>query len=294
MIDWEDREVDRSADESGEHDLIGVPYETIDRSSGMRWPLVGGALAFVAVVAILLYGFLSGVGDVPETIRGDVREETLPPLPATEAAEENLPEAPELPSLGESDGFVRELLTALSSHAGLAAYFLSDDLIRKGVVVIANIAEGDPPARHFRDLRPEEPFDVVRRGARLYVDPLSYRRYDVLADGFASLDAEGITDLYRTVEPLVHEAYEELGYLDEPFGNVLTKAFAVLLDTPVVETPAEVYAVSVNYAYSDPRLESLTPAQKQLLRMGPANVRKIQARLRGIANALAQPEPPVG
>ena len=78
MIDWEDREVDRSADE---HDLIGVPYETIDRSSGMRWPLVGGALAFVAVVAILLYGFLSGVGDVPETIRGDVREETLPPLP---------------------------------------------------------------------------------------------------------------------------------------------------------------------------------------------------------------------
>ena len=52
--------------------------------------------------------------------------------------------------------------------------------------------------------------------------------------------------------------------------------------------------MSVNYAYSDPRLESLTPAQKQLLRMGPANVRKIQARLRGIANALAQPEPPVG
>lgn len=297
MTDWEDREVDTSADEpgeNGEHDLIGVPYETIDRTSGMRWPLVGGALAFVAVVAILLYGFLSGVGDVPETIQGDVREETLPPLPATEAPGETESEAPELPLLGESDGFVRELLTALSSHAGLASYFLSNDLIRKGVVVIVNVAEGDPPARHFRDLRPEEPFDVVRRGARLYVDPLSYRRYDVLADGFASLDAEGIADLYRTVEPLVHEAYEELGYLDEPFANVLAKAFAVLLDTPVVETPAEVYAVSVNYAYSDPRLQSLTPAQKQLLRMGPANVRKIQAKLRDIANALAQPEPPVG
>ena len=293
MTDWEDREVDASTDGPDGHDLIGVPYETMDRSSGMRWPLVGGALAFIAVVTILLYGFLSGVGDIPETIQGDVREEELPPLPETEAVEKNVPEAPELPSLEASDGFVRKLLTVLSSQPGLASYFLSDDLIRKVVVTIVNVAEGDPPMRHFRDLGPEEPFNVVRHGAGLYVDPLSYKRYDSLTNGFASLDAEKVADLYRTVEPLIHEAYEELGYPDKSFGNVLTKAFAVLNDTPLVETPAEVYAVSVNYAYSDPRLESLTPAQQQLLRMGPANVRKIQAKLKDIAKALAQSEEPV-
>jgi hypothetical protein len=293
MTDWDEREIDASTDDDDELELIGVPYDSIERSGGMKWPLVGGALALMAVVAILLYGFLSGVSEVPQTIRGDVSEktepETLAPVPAEEP--EPAADAPELPKLQESDGFVRELLTALSSHAGLASYFLSDDLIRKGVVVVVNVAEGDPPARHFRDLAPEEPFGVVRRGARLYVDPLSYRRYDPLAAGFASLDPEGVADLYRTVKPLVDEAYDELGYLDEPFDTVLAKAFRVLLDTPVRESPPEVYAESVNYAYTDPSLQSLTPAQKQLLRMGPKNVRKIQAELTKIAQALDLPIP---
>ena len=32
------------------------------------------------------------------------------------------------------------------------------------------------------------------------------------------------------------------------------------------------------YAYADPRLEDLSPAQKQLLRTGPRNTRLMQAR----------------
>ena len=44
------------------------------------------------------------------------------------------------------------------------------------------------------------------------------------------------------------------------------------------------------YAYADPRLEGLSPAQKQLLRMGPENVKAIQAKLREIAAVLQIPE----
>ena len=43
------------------------------------------------------------------------------------------------------------------------------------------------------------------------------------------------------------------------------------------------------YAYDDERLESLTRAQKQLLRMGPRNVRIIKEKLRAIALALGIP-----
>jgi len=46
---------------------------------------------------------------------------------------------------------------------------------------------------------------------------------------------------------------------------------------------------TIGYAYADQRLESLTPAQKQLLRTGPRNVRIIQTSLRQIALALGIP-----
>ncbi len=45
------------------------------------------------------------------------------------------------------------------------------------------------------------------------------------------------------------------------------------------------------YEYADRTLEALTPAQKQLLRMGPANVARIQAKLREFQAALAIPPP---
>src|SRR5438477_361972 len=50
-----------------------------------------------------------------------------------------------------------------------------------------------------------------------------------------------------------------------------------------------VVVANIGYGYVDDRLEDLTPAQKQLLRMGPRNVRIIKARLRAIALALGIP-----
>ena len=46
--------------------------------------------------------------------------------------------------------------------------------------------------------------------------------------------------------------------------------------------PVEVYTDSVTYKYTDPRLENLNEPQKQLLRTGPDNMRRIKAKLREI------------
>jgi len=43
------------------------------------------------------------------------------------------------------------------------------------------------------------------------------------------------------------------------------------------------------YAFRDAALESLTPAQKHLARMGPENTRVIQDKLRRIALAMGIP-----
>jgi hypothetical protein len=65
----------------------------------------------------------------------------------------------------------------------------------------------------------------------------------------------------------------------------------LLLATPIPEGPVRLTPPSkgVAYTFTDPRLEGLTAAQKQLVRMGPDNARKIQASLRAIALALGIP-----
>ncbi len=44
------------------------------------------------------------------------------------------------------------------------------------------------------------------------------------------------------------------------------------------------------YEFVDPALESLSPAQKHLLRMGPDNARLVREKLREIADLLELPQ----
>ncbi len=45
---------------------------------------------------------------------------------------------------------------------------------------------------------------------------------------------------------------------------------------------------NVLWEFRDPTLEGLSPPQKHLLRMGPANVRLIQSKIREIQAALSR------
>jgi len=71
---------------------------------------------------------------------------------------------------------------------------------------------------------------------------------------------------------------------------VVAKAIHTLLATPVVDGEIELRPKVVTYAFADPRLEALSPAQRHFLRMGPRNVRLIQGELRALAAALGVPE----
>ena len=54
----------------------------------------------------------------------------------------------------------------------------------------------------------------------------------------------------------------------------------------MVEDRVKLKEEVVTYKMLDPRLERLSPAQKHLLRMGPDNVKAIQAKLEAMAQAL--------
>jgi Protein of unknown function (DUF3014) len=207
-----------------------------------------------------------------------------------------VPERVDVPPLDETDPLVRALVAGLSSHPRVADWLATNGLIRNFTVAVINIAEGSTPAVHLRVFRPAAPFSVVERSDGVYIDPRSYGRYDGVAAAVASIDAARASRLYATLKPRIEEAHRELGSPDGTFDRSLEKAIVTLLSTPIPDGSVRVEPRGVGYAFADPRLEGLSAAQKQLLRMGPANARLVQRSLRTIARELGIPDerlPPV-
>jgi hypothetical protein len=277
MAQLDDYELQKSADESTD---AGNP----PRSHGpLLWIAAAGILAVLIVGAYLWLA-----RPAPEAT---ATAPTVAFRPSENTVEPAAPALVEVPPLGESDPVVRRLVAALSSHPRIAAWLATDGLIRNITLVVENIAGGANPARHLRVLRPAGPFPVIGEDEGMRLDPVGYARYDGIADAAASLDAAGVATLYATLDARLEEAYRELGHQDG-FDTALQRAIASLLAVPVIEGDIPlVFRGAVN-GYADPRLERLTPAQKQLLRMGPRNVRIIQGKLREIAAALGVPVNP--
>jgi Protein of unknown function (DUF3014) len=200
------------------------------------------------------------------------------------------PEDIVVPPLEESDAIVRQLVAALSAHPRVAAWLATNDLIRNFTAVIHDISAGMTPASRLRVLAPDRGFRPLDRDGDLRIDPASYTRYDTLADAVASIDAAGAARLYATLKPRIEEAYSDHGFPDAQFDRTLERAIVHLLQTPLVrDVPAVEPRGAELFAYADTRLESLSPAQKHLLRMGPRNVRLLQGKLREFAVALGIP-----
>jgi hypothetical protein len=209
-----------------------------------------------------------------------------PPAPAAEPDEEAPPPPPPLPPLDQSDATVRTMAVTLSRHPKLTRWLATDEMVRRFVRVVANVAYGEPPRSHVRFLAPEGTFEVQGEGDDLRVDPRSYARYDVLTEVFVPLDDDGLVELYGYLRPLFEEAYRELGYPDASFDRLLHRGANELLRVPVVEPDVHLEPRVISYEYADPTLEELTDPQKQLLRMGPINVRRVQEKLRRLLRLL--------
>jgi hypothetical protein len=247
------------------------------------------------LAAVVLLGAAIGVAGYFAWVAN--RRAAPPPEQARAATPEPRPaqplggaaEAVIVPPLDESDPLVRDLVRRLSSHPQVLAWLTTDRLIRTFTVAVANVAEGTTPAGHVQILRPRQSFAVTEVGENLVADPKSYGRYDGLAQAVESIDAAAASRLYATLKPRLDEAYRELGYLDTPFDAAVERALVRLLRTPIADRRAPIEPRGIGYGYRDERLESLSGAEKQLLRMGPANARRVQAKLREIALALGIP-----
>jgi hypothetical protein len=182
---------------------------------------------------------------------------------------------------------VRALLEGLSTDPAYRSWLAQPDLVRRWVQVTENLAEGVVPRGPLSFLARARPFAVVEKGKKTYIAPDSHRRYDDLADAVASVDAQGFARVYRELHPVLEAAYRALGYPEGALDKATAKALRRIEGVPVVEGDVPLVPVGAVYAFADPKLENLSPAERQVLRMGPRNTRLLQAKAREISQALA-------
>jgi hypothetical protein len=251
---------------------------------GPRIPLpalIAVGIVILAVAGYLIFGGRSAPADAPA------------PAAATQQPEKPLGDDAErivLPALDDSDALVRQRVGLLSSHPLVSAWLSGKDLARNFAVVIDNLSHGTTPSSHLRVLRPGGQFRVVMRGDRTVIDPRNYDRYSGVVGAAMSIDPRAAARTYATFKPLLQMAYDELGN-QEPIDRALERGLVALLGVPAIDGDVRVEqgGEGIGYEYADAKLEALTGAQKQLLRMGAANVRAIQEQLRLFALALGIP-----
>ena len=253
----------------------------------IRTPSDRGALITALVVAALVLG--AGAWLL-------LRRPPLPPAaaPASSASAtsnraptmaEAPPAVPPVPPLGASDPFVRELVAQLGAHPDLARWLAGEELARRFVATVLNVAEGTSPASHWRELTPAKPFDARASRGRWYVTPETFRRYDRITEVVDSLDPQAAAALFRNLHPLFDLAYAEIGNPASTFDAELERALGNLVRVQIPDAPVEVRPQGVGFAFADHGLEQLTVAEKHLLRFGPENARRVQTKLALLAAA---------
>ncbi len=243
-----------------------------------------GVVAVVVIAGVIYWIFGRGEGEpTPDTVPEIV--ETVPAEP-TPSLEERLSERLKGITLAGSDAVVREVVAALSSQPEMVTWLANEDLIRRLVASVHLIADGKNPRSQLEFLKPTGRFSGLERDEGWVVDSKSYLRYGLVAQSFAGLDTEGTVRVFSELEPLIDEAHREIAPPGTTFKATLKKAFDLLLAVPVIEGDVALDPKVVSFAYGDERLEGLPEAKKQLLRMGPENVARIQAKIMDLEAAL--------
>ncbi len=247
---------------------------------------IGIFLALVVVATVVYLVWLRPATDEEVTEPIPIATPTAAPPPTPTLAEQ-LSARLKGVTLNTSDAAVRELVGRLSTHPQLSKWLVNEDLVRRFVAAVDNIADGRSPRKHLEFMRPSTPFRAMQKRGTFVVNPSSYHRYDLAADVFLALDTRGTLALYQELKPLIEESYREISPPGRVFDDRLIRAMDHLLEVRIPSGEVELEERTVaTFAYADEELESLSDAQRHFLRMGPDNVRRVQAKLRELRDAL--------
>jgi len=220
--------------------------------------------------------------DEPEEFESTPEPEPVEIDPDAEV--EPMPEAeePEPLPVDASDEGIKTALNDASESEKVNQLVLNEGLLQRFVVSVTNLANDEMAPNHQLLKAPDQTFRVYSQAGKEWIDAASYKRYTPYVEMLESFENEALVTMFDSYKSQIQTKYAEIGDPDKPFQEVMVDAIDQLLDTPEVPVPVEVYTDSVAYKFADPQLENLNEPQKQLLRTGPDNMRRIKAKLREI------------
>lgn len=204
-------------------------------------------------------------------------------------------QAPILPN--EVDAAVAK---ALGPSQRLARYFYLEPLARRFVSSVDKLGE-HPPATSDWLLRPapgQLRLVPSRAQGQSLLAKANSRRYAGFVRWVESTDSRRLVALYARMYPLLEQTYVELGHPGGYFNDRVIEVIDQLLATPLPKTPPRLKLASAppatisatpsppRYEFVDPKLEQLSSGQKMLLRTGPENAVRLQAKLRALRAGL--------
>lgn len=287
-----------------------------------RFPIVELALALVVIAGLLVLWFYWEETtrpavqslDVPPTHSAPpaATEMELPPTPdiprqakpapvatpasktvtvadETDASITPGPEQPieEIPlTREEGDELVRQQLASTGTQPSLDKLMGNERPLDATAAIFDGLGRGLILRKIVQASPPQPGFSVQRQGDIIYMDPASYARYDGIASTVSAMDTTALVETFHVLRPLYENAYRKLGLDPEDFDNSIIRTLDLVLATPEINEPIALKPRSVTYLYADPALESLPSVQKQLLRMGPENIRRLKGQAQALRDAL--------
>jgi hypothetical protein len=293
--------------------------ETKNRAS---WPLI--VIIILLVIAIVVAWQFTGNKPVPVVVENPTPAVVIEPEPEkvvsipepiveidepeVEIVEEVVPVENPLPSLDESDEWLKIKLPEITWRKELLTLIIDDDMIRRFVVFTDNFSQGIVAYEHSPFILPQIKFapetDSVSFQETVQNQESSQsafqgkqnvwqwnenssKRFSLYVDLLRSMDSESLVQWYLELKPLINQAYSELGYEDD-FTNTLQDAITRVLDMELPKSSMELIQPSVMYKYANPQLEALPDTDKLLLRLGKDNLLVMKSVLLELHEKLAQ------
>ena len=281
----------------------GAPAQGAGNKTGILLALAG----LLVLCAALYWGFLQepetpppATPKTPVTPEVSVEVEEIVAAPAQPEAEPPVPEppAPEVPvevepppiSLGESDGVLAETMASINAGQLGDQFIIRPNGLERGVAIVDNLRQGAVPYKLLPVGRPSKAFSFTDNGLAVTMDPAGFERYNGLADTVTGIDVPATLALYDLLSVAIEEAWGALGYTDMSFEDAVLSTLGAIMLTPATNVEARLIRDESNWIYEDEALESLSALQKQIMRMGPENADKIQAKARELRGALMDRE----
>ena len=283
-----------------------------------RFPALLTTLIVLALVAAAGYVAWQRYQPQPAPVEMPVAaapaEPASPPAPASDAAPaiehpidakqtgEDGKETETLPPLADAGPRVNQTIEQLLGRKSALTYVQLDNFVSHAVATVDNLARSQAPVAAWPVNPTREKFTTQRQGSggAETIHPDNSRRYQPVVSLIESVDSAQAVKTYRSLYPLFQKAYEELGFPGRYFNDRLVQVMDHLIATPVPAQAPAVHLVEVKgsvpsvrpwvrYEFDDPELQSLSAGRKILIRVGPDNQRRLQAKLADLRQHLVKP-----